>query len=280
MAKNADTLTELMKAAPIATLIVEDGVVLGVSNEAVQVLGVPRDRLLGVELVEFMVPELSQPVATALGGANGTLSTVETRLGVNLAPVELSLRQVSRRTVAVGVRSLQRDHELSAVAGGDLTHDLVTKLPNRYHILEQLHHRLGAPRPMPLAVIAAWIDELGSMREERGGRVADRICRQVGERMAARLRGPDLLGRFDDSGFVALLTTDAEGEGLVEIASRLRDEVAFPIEIDGGLVSFTATVAVGQLPPRASLQSIVMQLDAAGERAARTGGNRTIHVEI
>ncbi len=280
MAKSVDSLTDLIKAAPVATLVVEDGVVRGVSNEAVQVLGVPRDRLLGVDLVEFMVPELAGSVGDALQAAGSSLNTVESRLGVNLAPIEFTFRQLSRRTVAVGVRSLAREHGLSANAGGELTHDLVTRLPNRYHVLEQLHHRLGAPRPMPLAVVAVWIDELGTMREERGGRVADRICRQVGERMAARLRGPDLLGRFDESGFVALLTTDAEGEGLVEIASRLRDEVAFPVEIDGGLVSFTATVAVGQLPPRSSLQSIVMQLDSAGERAARSGGNRTIHVEI
>ena len=128
----------------------------------------------------------------------------------------------------------------------------------------------------PLALIAVWIDELSTLNTERGARVADRVCRQVGERVLSRLRGPDLLGRFDDNCFVVVLHTDSDLVLLSEIGDRLRSEVVFQVEFDGTLVSFTASVMVASVGhQRPSVQKILSRLEIIGRRAAASGGNRT-----
>ena len=203
------------------------------------------------------------------------MARVRTRLGTSLEPVELSLRHLGDERLIVGLRSTSPEHHYSALAGAELTHDPVTGLANRHHLLALLHHRIIAADRNPLALIGLWIDELPQLAESRGDRAAERVVKEVGQRLQLRLRSPDVLGRFDTAGFLGLLGSDAPPSQLTEIAERLRAEVAFPVEVDNGLASFTASVAVGSITSRRpSIQKALSQLEAAAARAA-TGGNRT-----
>jgi PleD family two-component response regulator len=126
-----------------------------------------------------------------------------------------------------------------------------------------------------------WIDELPDLASQRGEHAVRRVLREVGQRVQRRLRGPDLLGRLDDSGFLGVLRSDAPLDQLTEIGERLRSEVVFPVEFDDSLVSFTASVAVGSVAGRKpSVERAVALLEAAGSRAAAGGGNRTEVLEL
>jgi diguanylate cyclase (GGDEF)-like protein len=204
----------------------------------------------------------------------------EVRLSAGFRPLELTSRAVSGRLSLVAVRSMAREVELSALAGGVLTHDQVTGLPNRYYLLEELHRRLTAPVGRPLACVAIWVDDLQSVAAERGIRASDRILHQVGERLQGRLRAPDLLGRFDDHGFLVLLASDMGAEQLTAVALRLREEIAFPVEHESALLSFTASMAVAPLGlRRPSLERVLSRLEAVARRAATSGGGllETLH---
>ena len=181
----------------------------------------------------------------------------------------------------VGVRSTTEEHRYSAMARAELTHDPLTGLSNRHHLLAQLQDRLNTQSRVPLALIGLWIDELPSMTESRGTRVVDRVVKDVGSRIQARLRGPDIVGRFEPAGFVTILGSDAGTAQLTEIAGRLRDEVAFPVELGTGLVSFTASVAVGTLNGRRpSIERILSRLDDAAIRLGSGPGDRTEVLEF
>ncbi|MGH1504730.1 MAG: GGDEF domain-containing protein [Acidimicrobiales bacterium] len=276
MTNDAERITDILRYSPGACLIVDDGVVKGANSEAISVTRIPRNRLVGAELAEIMVDEHQERVHNLLSTIDAGVGHAETRLSHGLIPLHLSARRLSSRLVIIGVRHMELEHRLSAEAGGDLTHDAVTGLPDRFHVLEKLHERLTIATNQPLALIGIWVDDLAELRESRGDRVVERVCRQVGERIQARLRGPDLLGRFDDAAFLALLTTDSDLEQLTEIADRLRNEVAFPVEFDGGLVSFTASVMVASVgPKRPTIDRVLSRLETVGKKAAATGGNRT-----
>ncbi len=273
---DAVQIADVLRFAPGACVVLENGVIRGANTEAVDVTGIPRKRLVGAPLAELVIAETQIPVADFLSSPNPELRVMPVRLATGLTPIELSARRISNSILVVGIRRMDLEHQLSAVAGGELTHDQVTGLPNRYHLLEQLHHRLTTPSPQPLAVIALWIDDLANLADERGQRVVERVSRQVGERVQARLRGPDLLGRFDDAAFLALLTTDSPAEQLREIAERLRDEVVFPVEYDGNLISFTASVMVGMIgPTRPTIEKVQSKLDVVGRLTVSGDGNRT-----
>lgn len=273
---DAERLADILRYAPGGCLLLDGREIKGVNAEATAITGIPRKHLIGIELTEIAVDEHQPVLAQAIDASTDTISAVRMRLASGLVPLELSLRRLNRSLTLVGVRSVASEHALSAAAGGSLTHDDVTGLPDRHHILEQLQHRLVLPQPQPLALVAVWIDELDALEEQQGERVTQRIMRQVGERIQARLRGPDLLGRLDDSGFLVLLTTDSEIDQLKEIADRLRAEVSFPVDCGGTLVSFTSSVMVGSLSQkRPSLERVLSRLEAVTTKAANGGGNRT-----
>ncbi len=276
MVTDAERLAEIVRFSPGACLVLEEGEVRGANAEAIDVTGIPRKRLVGVALHELAIDEHQESTKAAIAAASSTVTTHRLRLSGGLRPIELSIRLVAGRISLVMVRSLAFEHELSAKAGGSLTHDAVTSLPDRYHVLEQLQHRLTVVPAQPLALIGLWIDDLDTLVNEQGQRVVDRINRQVGERVQARLRGPDLLGRFDSAGFLVLLNTDSEMEQLKEIADRLRSEVSFPVEFDGSLVSFTSSVMVASIgKKRPSIERILARLQMVSEKAAGGAGNRT-----
>ena len=273
---DAERLADILRYAPGGCILIDNGEIKGVNTEAAEITGIPRKRLIGTALTEIAVDEHQEQVAVAIAGASDTITNVRMRLASGLLPLELSFRRLNRTLTLVGVRSVAGEHNLSAASGGALTHDEVTGLPDRHHILEQLQHRLNLPQVQPLALVAIWIDQLDALEEEQGDRVTQRIMRQVGERILARLRGPDLLGRLDDSGFLVLLTTDSEIDQLKEIADRLRAEVSFPVDCSGTLVSFTSSVMVGSLSDkRPSLERVLSRLETVTAKAAAGGGNRT-----
>jgi diguanylate cyclase (GGDEF)-like protein len=275
----------LLAAAPLGCLLVEDGVIVRANPEAVETMGIPIDRLVGVPLTELLVPDHEHACRDLLDQSVAMPSTRSrsraVRLASGLTPVELLARGLTDDLVVVGVRSMTTEHQYSAQAGGALTHDLVTGFPDHYHVLSQLQDRLGMPNRKPLALLCLWIDDLPSIAATSGKRTANRIMRETGLRLQDRLRGPDLLGRFDEAGFLVVMSSDSGPDQLTEIAERLRNEVAFPVELDKGLVSFTASVVVGSVTThRVSIERILALLEAAANRAANSKGNRTDFLSI
>jgi diguanylate cyclase (GGDEF)-like protein len=273
---SVERIADILRYAPGGCVVLENGIIRGANADAITAAGIPRNRFVGVALAELVIPETQHALAEFLASATDQTRTMGTRLSAGMAPVELGVRRLSSTVLVVGLRRMDLEHQLSALAGGELTHDQITGLPNRHHLLEQLHHRLTASSPQPLALIALWIDALPALADERGQRVVERVSRQVGERVQSRLRGPDLLGRFDEAAFLALLTTDSPVEQVREIAERLRDEVVFPVEFDGSLISFTASIMVGMIgPTRPSIEKVQSKLDAVARMTAGGDGNRT-----
>ncbi len=267
---------ELLRYWPGGSLVVGDGVVLAANDDAVEVTGIPLDRLVGTKVAELLLPEFINLWNEGLEAAGPTTRSVPVRLAKGLTPVELRIRQMPESFAIVAVRSMAIEYYFSARASGELTHDRVTGFANRFHVLAQLHDRMEGDGSIPLAMVGLWIDDLATLAEAHGDQATERIVWEVGQRIQGRLRGPDVVGRLDGAGFLILLATEADTGQLTEIADRLRDEVAFPVEVDDTLVSFTASIAVATLePPRPSVEKAVAQLDEAARRALAGPGNRT-----
>ncbi len=289
MSADIERYEALLALMPIGCLLLEDGVIKRANPEAVETLGIPVERLLGVPLIELLVPEdeescqeLLEPAAreeadpTGPDAGEGTAGRRAVRLVRGLAPVELSTRAIDGGIVLIGVRSMANEYHYSAQAGGALTHDIVTGFPDHYHVLSQLDERLRNPNRKPMAILGIWVDDLPSVAQNHGMRAAHRVMRETGLRLQDRLRGPDLLGRFREGGFLVLMSSDSTAEQLGEIADRLRDEVAFPVELDSGLSSFTASVVIGTIKnQKVTVERILALLDAAANRALNSRGNRT-----
>lgn len=281
MPNRSQNYSGVLRYTPGACLLIDDGVVQAANPEAIELTGISMGRLIGVRLAEVLVPECQADCVELLDRATTSPRVASVRLARALAPVELSARRLPDELIVIGLRSMASEHYYSSLARAELTHDPLTGFSNRYHLLSQLQDRLSATPRNSLAIVGLWIDELPQMTASRGVRAVERVVKEVGGRLQGRLRSPDVLGRFDQAGFVTLLTSDASVSQITEIGCRLRDEVAFPVEFDGGLVSFTASVAIASLVDRRpSIERVLAQLDTAAVRASGAGGNRTELMEL
>lgn len=285
MTADIERYESLLSLAPVGCLLLESGVIQRANPEAVETMGIPAHRMIGVPLAELLVPDHEEALWQLLEQAvNEPLIQTRTqpvRLARGLAPMELLARAMTDDVVLMGIRSMAAEHRYSAQAGGALTHDLVTGFPDHYHVLSQLNERLAVPNRKPLALLCLWIDDLPAIAESNGRRAVNRVMRETGLRLQDRLRGPDLLGRFDDAGFLVVMSNDSSADELSSIAERLRGEVAFPVELDKGLVSFTASVVVGSITsPKVSIERVLALLEAAANRARNSKGNRTDFLSI
>lgn len=280
MAAETDKYYDLVRWSPYGVLLLVSGVIQAANDDAVETMGIPKGRLLGVALADLLLPQFEASWSEILEGASAKTATLDVRLSRALAPVELGIRELEPNVQVVSVRSRDDEYRYSALAAGDLTHDQVTGLPNRYQLLTQMQDRVAAPNAAPLALVALWVDDLPSL-SSKGELIVDRVVREVGERLQGRLRTPDVLGRFDEAGFLGLLTSTAPTDQLTTIAERLRAEVAFPVEVNSSLVSFTASVAVASINGRRpSTERALAQLEAAANRAKAGGGDRTEVLEL
>jgi len=275
---NVPELNPLLRWIPGGCLVVEQGIVEAANAEAAVVLSATPEQLLGARLDSLVIEE-HQPLVAELEKAIGSRPlTLEVRARGSLDPFELTYRPGfgGPTGAVVGVRSMLREYRLSALAGAELTHDQTTGLPNRLYLLSQLNERITASRARPLAIACVWIDELDGLRSSRGEHAVSRVLREVASRMGRRLRGPDLLGRLDESGFLALLSSEAPTKQIAEIGQRLRDEIAFPVDFNDTLISFTASIAVASIgADRPTLAEAVAAVEAAASRAKHSGGNHT-----
>jgi len=276
MPADYDANKDLLRFAPMGCLLVENGEILSANDLALATMAIPRERLVGVPLAELLVPDYEDTYNEFIAAIEERFERVNIRLAAGLAPIELSGRALGDGKFVIGVRSMETEHHYSAMAGGDLTHDTITGLPNHFHVLSQLNQRLTAPKRLPMAIMCLWVDELQDLADVHGQRAIERVVKEVGSRIQNKLRAPDVLGRFEDAGFLVMMTTDSTSHQLTEVAERLRDEIAFPVELDDDLVSFTASVVVGSIiHQRPSIERVLALLEAAANRAVVSGGNRT-----
>ena len=94
MSADIERYAEVLSFSPIGCLLVERGVIRKANSEAIETMGIPGDRLVGVPLAELLVPEYEQACLEMLERASagvepGTKSEA-VRLARGLAPMEAS----------------------------------------------------------------------------------------------------------------------------------------------------------------------------------------------
>jgi two-component system, cell cycle response regulator len=170
--------------------------------------------------------------------------------------------------------------------------DLLTGVFNRRHLLEQLDAMAGAARRhrRALGLLMVDVDELKAVNDRYGQAVGDLALKTVAERLRERVRGEDVVGRWDGEQFMVLLPgTDLEGAG--QVANRLLDTVTeTPVPIGSGRWA-PVTVSIGcaatqpsegqEGPGGGDPEWLVRRADLALIAAKQAGRNRVeLDVEL
>ncbi|MGL5098154.1 MAG: GGDEF domain-containing response regulator [Planctomycetia bacterium] len=158
------------------------------------------------------------------------------------------------------------------------TRDHLTSLWNHravMEILEQEFDRATCDHGC-LAVVMADLDHFKQINDTHGHLAGDAVLRAVGERLTARLRSHDAVGRYGGEEFLIVLP-GRDADDVRKFAARLKDRIrSEPVSIGDRAVGVTASLGAAVYDGRGAtdVPSLLKAADAALYRAKREGRDR------
>ncbi len=128
-----------------------------------------------------------------------------------------------------------------------------------------------------VALLLADIDGFEDINVALGREAGDAVLTEVGARLQAVLRPPQLLARLGGDEFAVLLP-GAGPEPATRVATALREALTAPLELDGARLSVQATVGIATcVLPRGRPEDLLRQADAAVYRAKSTSSGIAVY---
>ncbi len=156
-------------------------------------------------------------------------------------------------------------------------HDPLTGLPNRLLLFDRLRHVIAKSRRFgrAFALLVVDLDRFKKVTDVLGHDGADRVLCQVGKRFGEVVRESDTLAKLSGDEFVIVCDEINSAEGPSVLAKILLDSMSVPFEIDGHILSLSATVGISFWQEGiSSLDSLLKEADLAVQEGKRQGGNR------
>jgi diguanylate cyclase (GGDEF)-like protein len=156
-------------------------------------------------------------------------------------------------------------------------HDELTSLPNRRALLDEIDRKLTEGADRATALFLLDLDRFKAMNDFLGHGAGDRWLVSIAERLSKAMSPGDFVARLAGDEFVLLLGRPTDEHDVLEVAEKLLDLVAEPIEISGHQITRTGSlgIALGQLNS-AGAEDLLGQADAARHVAKTRGGNQAV----
>jgi diguanylate cyclase (GGDEF)-like protein/PAS domain S-box-containing protein len=160
------------------------------------------------------------------------------------------------------------------------SHDSLTGLPNRALFLERLGEALdrtsgGPPERVGLCLLD--LDSFKVINDSLGHLVGDQLLAAIARRLADCVPAPGLMCRLGGDEFVALVSSTTSRSELEDLTSRMLAAAARPVDIDGHLLSVTASIGVVEAPAGASSPTdLIRAADITLQEAKAEGKGRVL----
>ena len=175
-------------------------------------------------------------------------------------------------------------------------YDLVTGLPNRAHLHEQLRYVLksASRSEEEFAILFLDLDHFKQVNDTLGHDAGDDLLKEVSDRLLSVVRESDSVGRsvnvfnvFGESSepehtvarlggdeFVVLLGRIGRAEDAARVAQRIAESIALPYVIAGTEVSVTTTIGISVYPADGeNVETLLKHADVAMYHAKESGRN-------
>jgi diguanylate cyclase (GGDEF)-like protein len=155
--------------------------------------------------------------------------------------------------------------------------DELTGVPNRRHFFELAGRDLSSAQRHghPLFALMVDIDHFKRVNDSHGHPVGDEVIREVARRLAAELRGTDIVGRYGGEEFAVVLN-QTRPDDIGPTAERLRRAVADrPVPTRAGPLQVTVSIGSARLAAAdVDVPDLLARADRALYRAKRDGRDR------
>ncbi|MFN3376960.1 MAG: putative bifunctional diguanylate cyclase/phosphodiesterase [Burkholderiaceae bacterium] len=273
-----DRIRKFTEATEEAVVFHQHGLIVDGNQALERLTGYALDELRGHPTLDFIAPAYRAAAeAYVQAGREDPYEAAITHRDGRTIPVEIvgktmPLHGTSYRVAILRDISLRKQaQERSAFMA---LHDVLTQLPNRRNLLEQLTQRItrALRQGHQIAVLLLDLDHFRTVNESLGHAAGDHLLCDVAGRLQATLGTDDLLARLGDDQFVAVLDPLESPGDATAAAERLRDALHAPFELAGMPVTVTSSVGIGLFPAHAGTGDALLRCaDAALHHARRIG---------
>jgi diguanylate cyclase (GGDEF)-like protein len=195
-------------------------------------------------------------------------------------PVQLSEReQYTLRTFAfalcTAVRNAQAYAELARVADEHAyaaTHDALTGLANRRHLLDQGAEQLSNRHADGVtALVLIDLNHFKEVNDTLGHAAGDQVLMQVADRLRGAVRPDDLVARLGGDEFAVLLRSLPAPAVAAHRADALLAALHEPLDVDGMRISVEASGGIAGAPANGGMAELLRRADVAMYQAKRAG---------
>ncbi|SCG48142.1 putative bifunctional diguanylate cyclase/phosphodiesterase [Micromonospora halophytica] len=195
-------------------------------------------------------------------------------------PVQLSEReQYTLRTftsaLCTAVRNAQAYAELARVAAEHehaATHDALTGLANRRHLLENGTEQLATRHAVGVtALVLIDLNHFKEVNDTLGHAAGDQVLIQVADRLRRAARDEDLVARLGGDEFAVLLRALPAPAVAAHRAEALIGVLHEPFDVDGMRISVEASGGIAVAPASGGMPELLRRADVAMYQAKRAG---------
>lgn len=264
------------------------GRVADVNPAALEILGIPRERLLGdpgwwelIGLRDMDGHPLEQgensPWARAIVHGEGVRDVQQQITRPDGSVVAISANYQPLRTGASGevtgmvasLTDITEARRLQARLAHQALHDPLTGLPNRLLFQERLEQALARPQRDRVAVLLLGLDRFRAVNDTHGHDAGDQVLIEVSTRLHQVLDVAQPLARMGGDEF-AVLAECADERELGELAARLAATFRAPLQTGSQI---TASIGMAIEEPGHTGTDLIQGADAAMGRVKSRGGN-------
>ncbi|MEH6811574.1 MAG: diguanylate cyclase [Motiliproteus sp.] len=154
-------------------------------------------------------------------------------------------------------------------------HDPVTGLPNRVALHDQIDQwRQKRIQGKILAVLFIDLDGFKPVNDTHGHDMGDAVLSLVGDRLASTLRNEDIVARYGGDEFVVILTNQGSAQHAYEVAQKLRQQIAEPMQLGNLQLNIAASIGVVTTAAKgADINKMLREADRAMYQAKSQGKN-------
>jgi len=160
-------------------------------------------------------------------------------------------------------------------------HDLLTGLPNRAVLREELDRALaGSRRGETFALLCLDLDRFKPVNDTYGHAAGDELLKQVAARLRHCLREVDVMARLGGDEFAVVQRGGVQPEASTRLGLRIVDTLSQPFDVDGHVVHIGTSVGVTLAPQDgADPETLLRHGDLALYRAKSEGRGQISYFE-
>ena len=181
-------------------------------------------------------------------------------------------------SVVISLTDITAQRTASERLAYEATHDSLTGLPNRAHIVTRVTEALESGGHCVLAaVLFIDLDNLKTVNDLLGHDAGDEVLRSAAQRLRRAVRSDDVVARLGGDEFIALLIGEISRPDLDAFAERLHATLSEPVVIEGVTLCIGASVGIVVIEnndPRGAVE-ILRDADIAMYAAKTTGRGKS-----